>query len=95
LASSLRPRLASAADPHAELDAAIGRHIGISLRHLALHLDCAAHRVDDTAKLHEQAIAGGFYNAAAVLLDFGIGQLAPQRLQRGKRTSSSAPISRE
>jgi hypothetical protein len=26
-------------DPDAELDAAIGRHIGVSRRHLALHLD--------------------------------------------------------
>ena len=37
-------------DPHAELDAAIGRHIGVSFRHLALHLDGTNHRVDDAGK---------------------------------------------
>ena len=71
-------------DPHAELDAAIRRHIGVSLRHLALHFDGATHRVDDTGKLDEQTVARSLDDATAMFLDFGIGQLAPKRLQPRK-----------
>src|SRR6516164_1999035 len=72
-------------DSHAELDAPIGRHLGVSLGHLALNLDSATHRVDDAGELDEQAVAGGFYNAAPVLLDLRIAQLAADRLQFGER----------
>ena len=57
---------------------------GVSFSHLALHLDGATHRVDDAGKLDEQAVAGRFDDAAAVLLDLRVGKLAPQRLQRGE-----------
>jgi len=58
----------------------IGRHIGVSLCHLALHFDGATHRIDDAGELEEQAIPGGFNDTAAVFLDLGIGQLAAKRL---------------
>jgi hypothetical protein len=51
-------------DPHAELDALVGRHVDVSLRHLALHLDGAAHCIDNTRELDEEAVAGGLDNAA-------------------------------
>jgi hypothetical protein len=54
-------------DPHAELDAAIGRHIGVSLRHLALHLDGATHRVNDAGEFDQEPVAGGLDDAPAVL----------------------------
>src|ERR1700737_575222 len=78
-------------DPHPELDAAIGRHIGISLRRLALHFDGATYRVDDARKLDKQTVARSLDDATAMFLDFGVGQLAPKRLQRGKRASLIPP----
>jgi hypothetical protein len=73
-------------DPHAEFDAAIWRDIGVSLADLTLHFHGATHRIDDTGKLKEQAIASGFDYAAAVLLNFGIGHLPPKRLQPPERS---------
>jgi hypothetical protein len=64
-------------DPHPKFDAAIGRHIDVSLGHLALHFNRTTHRVDHAAKLDQQAVPGGFYDAAVMLLDLGIGELAP------------------
>jgi|SRR5215471_13533763 len=34
-------------DPDAELYEAVGRHVGVSARHLALYLDGATHRIDN------------------------------------------------
>jgi len=47
--------------------------LGVAQRHLALHLDRAAHRVDDAGELDEQPVAGGFDDAPAMLLDLRIG----------------------
>jgi hypothetical protein len=44
-----------------------------------------AHRVDDAWKLDEQPVAGGLDDAAPMLLDLGIPQLAADRLQRSER----------
>jgi hypothetical protein len=44
----------------------------------SLHLDRAAHHVDDAGELDQEPIAGGLDDAPAVLLDLGIGELAPQ-----------------
>jgi hypothetical protein len=49
--------------------------------HLAVHVNRAAHRLDD-AKLHQKSVASVFDDAASMLLDLGVGQVAPQRLQR-------------
>jgi len=43
------------------------------------------HRVDDAGELDEKTISGGFDDAAAMLPDPGIGDLAPPHPQRGKR----------
>jgi hypothetical protein len=40
-----------------------------------LYLGRAAQRVDDAGKLDQQAVAGGFDDAAAVLADLWIDQL--------------------
>src|SRR5437899_3582543 len=71
--------------PDAELDATFGPHARAALGHLALHFDGAAYRVDDTGKFAEQAVPGGFDDAAAMLLDLRIGNLAPKDLQFAER----------
>src|SRR5215469_3013257 len=71
-------------DPHTEFKAAIWRHIGISLCHFALYFNRATHRIDDTGKFEEQAVAGSFDDATVMLLDLGIGQFAPDRLEACK-----------
>ena len=60
-----------------------------------LHLDRAAHRIDDAGKLDQQAVAGGLDDAAAVLGDLGVDELGADRLQRGERAFLVRPISRE
>ena len=75
-------------DPDAELEAAIGRHIGVSLRHLALHVDGTTHRVDDAGEFDQEPVAGGFADAPAVLFDLRIA------LRAASVPYSSAPISR-
>ena len=59
----------------------LGRHIGISLGHFALYFNGATHRIDDAGEFEEQAVACGFDDATAMLLNLGVGQLAPKRLQ--------------
>ena len=44
-------------DTDAELDAIVGWHIRIALRHAALNFDRAAHRIDDTLEFHKRAIS--------------------------------------
>ena len=68
-------------DPHTEFDAAIQRHISVSLGHRALHFDGAAHRVDNAGELDEQPVAGSLDDAATVLGDFGVDQFPQVRLQ--------------
>jgi len=68
-------------DPHAEIDPAITRHIGISLGHLALHFDRATYRVDNAGELEEQAVSRRFHYTAAMFLYLWIGEIAPKRLQ--------------
>ena len=65
-------------DAHAELDASLGRQVGVALDHAALHLEGATHRVDDAAKLDEAAITGPPHDAAMVRGDRGIDQIAAQ-----------------
>jgi hypothetical protein len=67
-------------DADAELDAPFGRNVSVPLCQVALHRDRAAHRIDDTGKLDQRAIAGGFDKAAAMLLDLWVDQFALQCL---------------
>ena len=54
---------------------------GATLDHGVLHFECAAHRVDDAAKLDDAAIAGALNDAAVVHGDRGVNQIAAQRAQ--------------
>ena len=54
--------------------------------------DCASDRVDDVRKPHQHAVAGGLDDAAVVLGDFRVDELAAQRFEAFERASSSAII---
>ena len=62
----------------AELDAALGRHAGVALDEAVLHLDRAAHGVDDAAELDEAAVAGALDDAPVMRGDGGVDQIAAQ-----------------
>ena len=61
-----------------------GGTLGVALGHAALDLDRAAHRVDDAGELDQQAVAGDLDDAAAMLRDLGVDELAPNFLQSGE-----------
>src|ERR1700730_5251042 len=73
-------------DADAELDPLIRRHLGVAQGHLALCVDRAAYRVDDTGEFDQEAIAGNSDNTTAVLLDHRIDNLAAQHPQPFERT---------
>ena len=88
-------------DADAQFDAALRGDIGVPLGHRLLHRDGAAHRIDDAGKLHQQAVAGGLGprarpgDAALVLGDLRVEELAPQRVEAFERALLVRPISRE
>ena len=65
-------------DAHAELDASLGRQVGVALDHAVLHLEGATHRVDHASEFDEAAIAGPLHDAAMVRGDGGVDQIAAQ-----------------
>ena len=65
----------------AKLDAVVGRNARVTPIHFALHFDGAAQRIDHTAELNEQPVAGGLDEAALVLGEFRIEEFAPQRFE--------------
>jgi len=60
----------------AKLDAIFGRDPSVALDHGVLHFRCAAHRVDDAAKLDDAAIAGALDDTAVMHGDRRIDQIA-------------------
>jgi hypothetical protein len=72
-------------DADAQFDAVVRLDTRVSLGHRLLHLDRATHRIDDAGKLHQRAVAGGLDDAARVLGDFRIEELAAQRLEAFER----------
>ena len=58
---------------------------GVALGHRLLHLDRAAHRIDDAGELDQQAVAGGLDDAAVVLGDLRVDQLAAERFEPFER----------
>jgi hypothetical protein len=55
------------------------------LGHRQLHRDRAAHRIDDAGKFHQHAVAGGLDDAALVLGDLRVEEVAAQRLEAFER----------
>ena len=71
--------------PDAENDALVLGNFGVAVDHRALQLDGAAHRVDDAREFHQHAVAGGLDDAAAVLPDLRVDELAAMRLEPFER----------
>ena len=71
---------------HAKLDAALGRQAGVALDEALLHLDGAAHRVDDAAELNDAAVARALDHTAMMHRDRRIDEVAPERAQPRQNT---------
>ena len=72
-------------DADAELDAPILGHVRMALGGGLLHLDGAAHGVDDASEFYQHAVAGGLDDAAAVFGDLRVDQLTAQGLEARER----------
>ena len=75
----------------AELDAALRRQAAIALDEAGLHLDRAAHRVDDATELDDRAVASALDGAAVMGGDGGIDKVAAKAPQSRKRPLLVAP----
>ena len=72
-------------DSDAEFDPLLAGNIGVAIDHPVLDLDRAAHRFDRAGELDQHAVARRLHDAALVLGDLGVDQLAsmrPEPLQR-------------
>jgi hypothetical protein len=69
----------------AELDPLLRGHPLVALVYAALHIDGAAHGVDRTRELHQQAVARGLDDATAVAGDGRVYQFSPVSIQCTKR----------
>ena len=81
-------------DANPEFDARSARHASVALDHAVLDFNGAAHCVDHTAELDDDAVAGALDDAAVMRGDRGINQIAAQAPQPRSVRSSSAPASR-
>ena len=68
-------------DAHAKPDAALLRHLRLAVDHPALDLHGAADGIHHARKLRQEAVAGVFHNAPAVLRDLWIDQFAEVALE--------------
>ena len=66
---------------NAELDLPVLRDSRVAFDHAVLHLDRAAHGVDDAPELNDAAVAGAFDDAAAVGCDGRVDEIAAQAPQ--------------
>jgi len=66
--------------------AAIFGDSSIAVGHRALQLDRAADRINDTGKFDQQSVAGGLDEAAAMLLELRIDELAVKGFEAVERT---------
>jgi len=81
-------------NPYAEVDAALRRERGVSLRHLRLNFADAAQRIDSAGEPGQQPVAGGLDDAAVIGGDRRINQLSadrPEPLQRALLISANQP----
>ncbi len=72
----------------------LGRHAGVAIDEAVLHLDGAAHGVDNAAELDKNAVSGALDDAPVMRGDGGVDHIAAQPRSRDKVRSSSAPASR-
>jgi len=72
-------------DADAQFDPVVRRDASVPPGHCLLHCDRAAHRIDDTGKLHQHPVAGGLDDAALVFGDLRIDELIAQRLEALER----------
>jgi hypothetical protein len=75
-------------DTNAKLDAALGRQASVALDHAVLHLDGAAHGIDDASKLNEDAIARPLNDAAVMQSE----SLRSARSRASVRSSSERQV---
>ena len=72
-------------DADAELDPLVLRHLGVALDHAAVDFHRAAYSIDNASELDQQPITCRLDDAAVMLRDLRVDQLAPMRLQRRQR----------
>ena len=65
-------------DADTELDAPFRRQAGVALDHAGLHFDRTARRVDHTAKLNDDSVAGALDNAAVMEGDGRVDEVATE-----------------
>jgi hypothetical protein len=68
-------------DRDPEGDAFVLGRIGVAVHHRPLDLDRAPHSIDDAGKLHQHAVAGSLDDAAVMLPDLRVDELAAMRFQ--------------
>jgi hypothetical protein len=78
-------------DAYAELDAPLGEQSGIALDHRRLHLDGAAHRIDNAFELGEHAVSRPLDDTSAVHGDGRIDEIAAERPEPGQRAVFIGP----
>ena len=61
-----------------KLDTTFRRQADVALDHAGLHLECAAHGVDDATKLDDRAVAGALDDAAVMGGDGGVDEVAAE-----------------
>jgi hypothetical protein len=72
-------------DAHPELDPMLERHVDVPLDHGALDFYGALHGIHRTGELDQHPVAGRPDDAATMLSEFSIGQLAAVPIQLGQR----------
>ncbi len=77
---SVRDRIADV-DPDPKADSPIRWLVTVMDGNILLHLDCAAHCPIDAVEYHEQGVAAGLNNSAAMPLDGGIDEIAAEPAQ--------------
>jgi hypothetical protein len=71
--------------PMRQFDAVVRRDFAVPFGYSPLHLYRAPHRVNDAGKLDQQTVDGGLDDAAMVLGDLWIDDLAAQRFEAFER----------
>jgi hypothetical protein len=78
-------------DADTEFNAALRRQASVALNHAVLHLDGAAHGVNDAAELDQDAVAGALHHTAVMHGDGRIDQIAAQPSEPRQRAILVGP----